>query len=91
VDDVVADRRRGSWRTGKFSKRASTVFGSFRHLTCPMRGMRDTCSKRSKVRFSARIFFSRMATPMHGSAFTGDGEQAIQDLARVMREVLGGN
>jgi flavorubredoxin len=29
--------------------------------------------------------------PMHGSAFTGDGEQAIQDLARVMREVLGGD
>ncbi len=29
--------------------------------------------------------------PMHGSAFMGDGEQAIYDLARVMKEVLGGD
>src|SRR5215813_270400 len=27
--------------------------------------------------------------PMHGSAYRGDGEQAINDLAGVMREVLG--
>ncbi len=27
--------------------------------------------------------------PMHGSAYVGDGEQAIRDLAVVMREVLG--
>lgn len=27
--------------------------------------------------------------PMHGSAFAGDGAQAIRDLATVMREVLG--
>lgn len=27
--------------------------------------------------------------PMHGSAFAGDGERAIRDLAVVMREVLG--
>lgn len=27
--------------------------------------------------------------PMHGSAFTGDGAQALRDLAVVMREVLG--
>jgi hypothetical protein len=29
--------------------------------------------------------------PMHGSAFVGDGEQAIYDLARVMKEVLAGD
>jgi flavorubredoxin len=28
---------------------------------------------------------------MHGSAFTGDGEQALRDLAVIMREVLGGD
>ena len=27
--------------------------------------------------------------PMHGSAFTGDGEAAINDLARAMKDVLG--
>jgi len=27
--------------------------------------------------------------PMHGSAFAGNGSQAIRDLAEVMREVLG--
>jgi len=26
---------------------------------------------------------------MHGSAYAGDGERAIRDLAGVMREVLG--
>lgn len=31
----------------------------------------------------------RTIAPMHGSAFTGDGAQAIRDLAGVMREVLG--
>jgi flavorubredoxin len=28
---------------------------------------------------------------MHGSAFSGDGEQALRDLAVIMREVLGGD
>jgi hypothetical protein len=27
--------------------------------------------------------------PMHGSAYAGNGERAIRDLAIVMREVLG--
>jgi hypothetical protein len=27
--------------------------------------------------------------PMHGSAFAGNGEQAIHDLAQVMKEVRG--
>ena len=31
----------------------------------------------------------RTIAPMHGSAFAGDGAQAIRDLAVVMREVLG--
>src|SRR5574338_1541724 len=31
----------------------------------------------------------RTIVPMHGSAYTGDGERAIHDLAVVMREVLG--
>ena len=31
----------------------------------------------------------RTLAPMHGSAFAGDGERAIRDLAVVMREVLG--
>lgn len=31
----------------------------------------------------------RTVVPMHGSAYTGDGERAIRDLAVVMREVLG--
>jgi flavorubredoxin len=31
----------------------------------------------------------RTITPMHGSAFGGDGAQALRDLAVVMREVLG--
>jgi flavorubredoxin len=31
----------------------------------------------------------RTIAPMHGSAYTGDGERAIRDLAEVMREVLG--
>jgi len=31
----------------------------------------------------------RTVAPMHGSAFKGDGERAIRDLAEVMREVLG--
>ena len=31
----------------------------------------------------------RTIAPMHGSAYTGDGERAIRDLAIVMREVLG--
>ena len=31
----------------------------------------------------------RTLAPMHGSAYTGDGERAIRDLAIVMREVLG--
>jgi flavorubredoxin len=31
----------------------------------------------------------RTIAPMHGSAFTGDGAQAVRDLAVVMREVLG--
>jgi flavorubredoxin len=30
----------------------------------------------------------RTIVPMHGSAYAGDGETAIRDLARVMREVL---
>ena len=30
----------------------------------------------------------RTIAPMHGSAFTGDGAQALRDLAVVMREVL---
>lgn len=30
----------------------------------------------------------RTIAPMHGSAFAGDGERAIGDLAIVMREVL---
>src|SRR5574338_1052591 len=32
----------------------------------------------------------RTIAPMHGSAFTGDGERAIHDLAVFMREVLAG-
>ena len=32
----------------------------------------------------------RQLALMHGSAFAGDGEQALRDLAVVMREVLGG-
>ena len=31
----------------------------------------------------------RTIVPMHGSAYAGDGERAIRDLAVVMREVLG--
>jgi len=31
----------------------------------------------------------RTLAPMHGSAYVGDGEQAVRDLAVVMREVLG--
>jgi flavorubredoxin len=31
----------------------------------------------------------RTIAPMHGSAYVGDGERAIRDLAVVMREVLG--
>lgn len=31
----------------------------------------------------------RTIAPMHGSAYVGDGSQAIHDLAAVMREVLG--
>lgn len=31
----------------------------------------------------------RTIAPMHGSAFSGNGEQAVRDLAIVMREVLG--
>jgi flavorubredoxin len=31
----------------------------------------------------------RTIAPMHGSAYAGDGERAIRDLAGVMREVLG--
>jgi flavorubredoxin len=31
----------------------------------------------------------RTIAPMHGSAFSGDGQQAIRNLATVMREVLG--
>ena len=31
----------------------------------------------------------RTLAPMHGSAFTGNGAQAVRDLAVVMREVLG--
>ena len=31
----------------------------------------------------------RTVVPMHGSAYAGDGERAIRDLAVVMREVLG--
>ena len=31
----------------------------------------------------------RTIVPMHGSAYAGDGERAILDLAGVMREVLG--
>ena len=31
----------------------------------------------------------RTLAPMHGSAYAGDGERAIRDLATVMREVLG--
>ena len=31
----------------------------------------------------------RTLAPMHGSAFVGDGERALRDLAIVMREVLG--
>lgn len=31
----------------------------------------------------------RTIAPMHGSAYSGDGERAIHDLAVVMREVLG--
>lgn len=31
----------------------------------------------------------RTIAPMHGSAFSGDGEQAVRDLSIVMREVLG--
>ena len=31
----------------------------------------------------------RTVAPMHGSAYAGDGERAVRDLAVVMREVLG--
>ena len=31
----------------------------------------------------------RTIAPMHGSAYAGDGERAIRDVAEVMREVLG--
>jgi flavorubredoxin len=31
----------------------------------------------------------RTIAPMHGSAYAGDGERAVRDLAAVMREVLG--
>ncbi|HSB29173.1 MAG TPA: hypothetical protein VLE19_15005, partial [Pyrinomonadaceae bacterium] len=31
----------------------------------------------------------RTIAPMHGSAYIGDGERALGDLAGVMREVLG--
>jgi len=31
----------------------------------------------------------RTIVPMHGSAYVGDGEQALRDLAVVMREILG--
>ncbi|HEU4479529.1 MAG TPA: hypothetical protein VFR80_13505, partial [Pyrinomonadaceae bacterium] len=31
----------------------------------------------------------RTVVPMHGSAYAGDGERAIRDLAVLMREVLG--
>ncbi len=31
----------------------------------------------------------RTIAPMHGSAYVGDGERAIRDLAGIMREVLG--
>ena len=31
----------------------------------------------------------RTIAPMHGSAYAGDGERAISDLAVVMREILG--
>jgi len=31
----------------------------------------------------------RTLAPMHGSAYSGDGERAVRDLAVVMREVLG--
>ncbi|HWS99758.1 MAG TPA: hypothetical protein VN256_05735 [Pyrinomonadaceae bacterium] len=31
----------------------------------------------------------RTIAPMHGSAYVGDGERAVRDLAGVMREVLG--
>jgi flavorubredoxin len=31
----------------------------------------------------------RTIAPMHGSAYAGDGERAVRDLAVVMREVLG--
>jgi len=31
----------------------------------------------------------RTIVPMHGSAYVGDGEQALRDLAGVMHEVLG--
>lgn len=34
-------------------------------------------------------FKPRTIAPMHGSAYVGDGERAIRDLAGVMREVLG--
>jgi len=30
-----------------------------------------------------------LIAPMHGSAFGGDGAQALRDLAVVMRDVLG--
>jgi flavorubredoxin len=32
----------------------------------------------------------RTVAPMHGSAFSGDGERALRDLALVFRDVLGG-
>ena len=28
---------------------------------------------------------------MHGSSFSGDGERALRELARVIREILGGH
>jgi flavorubredoxin len=34
-------------------------------------------------------FKPRTIAPMHGSAYVGDGERAIRDLAGVMREILG--
>jgi flavorubredoxin len=34
-------------------------------------------------------FKPQTIAPMHGSAYVGDGERAIRDLAGVMREVLG--
>ena len=72
----------------------SDIVGRFRETTGAFQGgplanyMPYTPHTERQIRELASLK-PRMCAPMHGSAFVGNGEQALLDMASVMKELLG--